>query len=263
MVEGISNLSSPAAPSDRDIWSFPAGTVPDRAYRLMNDFKSEGNKSQHLRVNLPLTNIKNDLRTLEDKKLLAIQRLDKTESIFNTWNHSTALFSGICGIASILGGAFVMPSHPTVGWRLVATGAAMLANTILSEKEGWEIISSHLSFGNSNLKNVLDIALPLLFSVASLGSIAYHLKPLHGIYNYLPRVNQTIQILTSVIGVGKMITQVQKIFAEIEVQKVDNELQVKNIQLNGCLASRKPLSDTNTRIDRNFRQRIINVFTRF
>ena len=262
MVEAISNLSSASAPSNRDIWSFPAGTVSDRAYRLMNDFKSEGNKSQHLRVNLPLTNIKNDLRALDDKKLLAIQRLDKTESIFNTWNHSAALFSGICGIASIMGGAFVMPSHPTVGWRLVATGAAMLANTILSEKEGWEVVSSHLSFGNSDVKNLLDVCLPLLFSVASLGSIAYHLQPLSGVYNYLSHVTRICYALSGVIAVGSMITKVQKIFAELEVQKVDNELQVKNIRLNGCLASRKPLSDTNTRIDRNFRG-ALKIFTKF
>jgi hypothetical protein len=231
---------------------FPNGILNDLAETFDTTRKSL-DKYKRAATIRPLQEIKQKIDQLTEEELAALKKVADAKENQNLWNYGHVISSSLYAGACIIFGAYLISSGEEKGKSFIYSGAALLANTLMSYHGGWKSLSQLVSWGNSTVENTLNIMLPIAATLMTLILTASKLDDIHfehketvkALEKLMSWVNMFVQMGNTYTAWVKGQAERQLIYVEGQIKAVSFKIEPLNSRNEAQTEQSKRINDTN------------------
>lgn len=235
---------------------FPAGSVMGALAETLDDLKETGSKVLKISVNDPLYRINQQLSDLDVQQMVAAQEVDRAAKSVSSFTNGSYVSSLLYATSSIIAGGLVYyVKGDEKGKQLAYAGALQLANTVLTNTGGWNLICRTLSLGNKTAEQIMQQLFPTAVTLLT------HYWNSRNIANLSPDdqdkmkvLNQLLSLINIALSVGQVYSKFKLSQAERRAQEIDFQMQELNIQFTDLMQHKKVSSAAFKNIEKGYKE---------
>ena len=247
----IPNVSSTAQPP-----GFPAGSVMGALAETLDDLKETGSKVLKISVNNPLALINQKLSDLDVQQMISAQEVDRAAKSVSAFTYGSYVSSILYATSSVIAGSILyFWRGDEKGKQLAYVGALQLANTVLTNTGGWNLICRTLSIGNKTAEQIMELFLP---TAVTLYSHVWNSRNIENLsaddQDKMKVLNQLLSLINIALSIGQVYSKIKLSQAERRGQEIDFQMQELNIQFTDLMQHKKVSSAAFKSIENGYKE---------
>ncbi len=235
---------------------FPTGSVMGALAETLDDLKDTGSKVLKISVNDPLAVINQKLSDLDVQQMMAAQEVDRAAKAVSNFTYGSYVSSILYATSSIIAGGLVFyVKGEEKGKHLAYAGALQLANTVLTNTGGWNLICRTLSLGNKSAEQIMQQILP---TAVTLFSHYWNSRNIGNLsaddQDKMAVLNRLLTLINIALTAGQIYSKFKLSQAERKSQLIDFQMQELNIQFTDLMQHKKVSSAAFKNIEKGYKE---------